>query len=181
MNALNRLGATATMERYLSYLVGIAASVSEADPAGVSHQRQRAARRAHRGGAARLRGMGPVRVGNDAWRQIQHDVYGSAILAATHVFFDERLDPWRRHRRCSSAWSRSAAARVADARPARRRPVGAARQHARAHVLERDVLGGVRPARADREAPRARPSARSSGASEADRIRAFVDSIESTR
>ena len=35
--------------------------------------------------------MGPVRVGNDAWRQIQHDVYGSAILAATHVFFDERL------------------------------------------------------------------------------------------
>ena len=35
--------------------------------------------------------MGPVRVGNDAYRQVQHDVYGSAILAATHVFFDERL------------------------------------------------------------------------------------------
>jgi GH15 family glucan-1,4-alpha-glucosidase len=36
--------------------------------------------------------MGPVRVGNDAYLQVQHDVYGSAVLAATHVFFDERLD-----------------------------------------------------------------------------------------
>ena len=32
-----------------------------------------------------------MRVGNDAYRQTQHDVYGAAILAATHVFFDERL------------------------------------------------------------------------------------------
>jgi GH15 family glucan-1,4-alpha-glucosidase len=37
------------------------------------------------------RGMGPVRVGNQAYRQVQHDVYGSAILAATHVFFDRRM------------------------------------------------------------------------------------------
>jgi len=37
------------------------------------------------------RGMGPVRVGNEAYRQVQHDVYGAAILAATHVFFDRRL------------------------------------------------------------------------------------------
>ncbi len=37
------------------------------------------------------RGLGPVRVGNQASEQIQHDVYGSAILAATHVFFDRRL------------------------------------------------------------------------------------------
>src|SRR5437763_4514863 len=35
--------------------------------------------------------MGPVRVGNQAYRQVQHDVYGAAILAATHVFFDRRL------------------------------------------------------------------------------------------
>jgi GH15 family glucan-1,4-alpha-glucosidase len=32
-----------------------------------------------------------VRVGNQAYRQIQHDVYGSAVLAATHIFFDRRL------------------------------------------------------------------------------------------
>jgi len=30
-------------------------------------------------------------VGNQAYEQIQHDVYGSAILAVTHVFFDQRL------------------------------------------------------------------------------------------
>src|SRR5205809_570547 len=37
------------------------------------------------------RGIGPVRVGNQASEQAQHDVYGSSILAATHVFYDRRL------------------------------------------------------------------------------------------
>jgi len=37
------------------------------------------------------RSMGPVRIGNQAYAQIQHDVYGSAILAVAHVFFDRRL------------------------------------------------------------------------------------------
>src|SRR5438128_2362970 len=37
------------------------------------------------------RGMGPVRIGNQAYSQVQHDVYGAAILAAAHVFFDARL------------------------------------------------------------------------------------------
>jgi GH15 family glucan-1,4-alpha-glucosidase len=32
-----------------------------------------------------------VRVGNQAYLQVQHDAYGSAVLAATHVFFDRRL------------------------------------------------------------------------------------------
>ena len=35
--------------------------------------------------------MGPVRAGNAAALQEQHDVYGAAILAATHAFFDRRL------------------------------------------------------------------------------------------
>jgi GH15 family glucan-1,4-alpha-glucosidase len=35
--------------------------------------------------------MGPVRIGNQAYAQVQHDVYGAAILAAAHVFFDARL------------------------------------------------------------------------------------------
>jgi GH15 family glucan-1,4-alpha-glucosidase len=92
VDALNRLGATETMERYLGYIVNIAAGIGTAplqpvyringDPAIVESV------------VATLpgyRAMGPVRVGNDAYRQVQHDVYGSAILAATHVFFDERL------------------------------------------------------------------------------------------
>ena len=92
VNALNRLGATDTMERYLSYFVNIAAGAVDAPLQPVYRIN---------GGAALAesvvealpgyRGMGPVRIGNDAYRQVQHDVYGSAILAATHVFFDDRL------------------------------------------------------------------------------------------
>ena len=35
--------------------------------------------------------MGPVRVGNQAYEQVQNDVYGAVVLAATQYFFDERL------------------------------------------------------------------------------------------
>ncbi|MGE5384480.1 MAG: glycoside hydrolase family 15 protein [Betaproteobacteria bacterium] len=89
VNALNRLGATRTMERYLGYIVNIAADGPMQPVYGID-------------GRANLeesilphlpgyRGMGPVRLGNQAYLQIQHDVYGSAVLAATHIFFDRRL------------------------------------------------------------------------------------------
>ncbi len=38
------------------------------------------------------RGMGPVRRGNLAWLQKQHDVYGSVVLASAQLFFDQRLE-----------------------------------------------------------------------------------------
>ena len=37
------------------------------------------------------RGMGPVRVGNQAHEHFQHDVYGNIILAAAQAFHDHRL------------------------------------------------------------------------------------------
>jgi GH15 family glucan-1,4-alpha-glucosidase len=92
VNALNRLGATSTMERYLAYILNIAAGAAGGalqpvygiDGRATLEEREVA-------GLPGYRGMGPVRVGNQAYAQIQHDVYGSAILAATHVFFDRRL------------------------------------------------------------------------------------------
>ena len=92
VNVLNRLGATQTMENFLRYFVGIAAGASD-QPLQPVYRIDGNAALAERveDALAGYRGMAPVRVGNDAFRQIQHDVYGAAILAVTHVFFDDRL------------------------------------------------------------------------------------------
>ena len=92
VNALNRLGTTHTMERYLRYLVNVVAGSpgGQIQPVyGIDGRGQLVEREI--GTLAGYRGMGPVRVGNQAYEQIQHDVYGSAVLAVTHVFFDQRL------------------------------------------------------------------------------------------
>jgi GH15 family glucan-1,4-alpha-glucosidase len=92
VRALNRLGATRSMEEYLRYLANLAAS-ADGDLApvyGIHFERELIEREA--GHLSGYRGMGPVRVGNDAWRQSQHDVYGSVVLAATQLFFDHRLN-----------------------------------------------------------------------------------------
>jgi GH15 family glucan-1,4-alpha-glucosidase len=92
VNALNRLGATRTMERFLAYIVNVAADAADGHLQPV-YGIDRRARLEERSVASLpgYRGMGPVRVGNLAYRQVQHDVYGSAVLAATHIFFDQRL------------------------------------------------------------------------------------------
>ena len=92
VNALNRLGATRTMERYLAYIVNIAANTGDnpLQPVyGIDGRAEIEEREAT--SLSGYRGMGPVRIGNMAYRQVQHDAYGSAILAATHIFFDHRL------------------------------------------------------------------------------------------
>ena len=92
INALNRLGATRTMERYLAYIVNIAANAGGRPLQPVYGIDGRVdLEESQVAGLAGYRGMGPVRIGNQAYRQVQHDVYGSAILAATHIFFDRRL------------------------------------------------------------------------------------------
>ncbi len=91
VNALNRLGATNTMERYLDYIMNIVATRErQLEPVyGISGHAVPEERTID--SLPGYRGMGPVRVGNQARHQIQHDVWGSAVLAATHVFFDRRL------------------------------------------------------------------------------------------
>jgi len=92
VDALNRLGVTRTMERYLAYILNVIAGAEDTtlQPVyGISGHRELDERIVP--ALPGYRGMGPVRVGNAAYRQVQHDVYGSAILAATHVFFDRRL------------------------------------------------------------------------------------------
>jgi GH15 family glucan-1,4-alpha-glucosidase len=91
VQALNQLSTTQTMEDYLNYVTTVAAELNE--PLGPVHsivpgeQLDEVIAK----GLPGFLGMGPVRVGNDAARQVQHDVYGSIILAATQMFVDERL------------------------------------------------------------------------------------------
>jgi GH15 family glucan-1,4-alpha-glucosidase len=93
IHALNRLGATRTMEGYLRYINNVVAAAGNRplQPVyGISGEAQLTEQIIS--GLIGYRGMGPVRVGNQAFEQVQHDVYGAVILAATQMFFDERLN-----------------------------------------------------------------------------------------
>ncbi|MBI4005864.1 MAG: glycoside hydrolase family 15 protein, partial [Gammaproteobacteria bacterium] len=93
VSALNRLSVTETMERYMHYLVNIAASARDGNLQPVYRISGRAnIEESIVQSLSGFRGMGPVRSGNAAYTQRQNDVYGSIIVAATHMFFDERLD-----------------------------------------------------------------------------------------
>ncbi len=92
VSALNRLGATRTMEGYLNYITNIVAHMHDnhLKPVyGLSYDRDLSEHIVEtlRG----YRGMGPVRRGNQANEHIQNDVYGSVILSVIQVFFDKRL------------------------------------------------------------------------------------------
>jgi GH15 family glucan-1,4-alpha-glucosidase len=89
VKALNRLGATQTMEDFISFILGIATEdvvrpVYSVVPADSMDERIAE-------DLTGYRGDGPVRIGNAAVDQIQHDTYGSIILAVMPMFFDRRL------------------------------------------------------------------------------------------
>jgi GH15 family glucan-1,4-alpha-glucosidase len=98
VRALNRLGATRTMEEYIRYVFNLIAAQPDPETGdaeigpvfGITFERELTERQVP--SLAGYRGMGPVRVGNDAWRQRQNDVYGSVVLASAQLFFDRRLE-----------------------------------------------------------------------------------------
>lgn len=92
VQALNRLGALDVLEKYLGYLRNIVdeAKGGHIQPLyAVSGEAKLDEGEAE--GLAGYRGMGPVRVGNAAYVQIQHDAYGQIVLSNVQAFIDERL------------------------------------------------------------------------------------------
>jgi len=92
VQALNRLGALDVLEGYLEFLRNLVdnARGGQIQPlygvGGEEHLIESEAE--HLGG---YRGMGPVRIGNAAYHQNQHDAFGQIVLSSAQAFYDHRL------------------------------------------------------------------------------------------
>jgi GH15 family glucan-1,4-alpha-glucosidase len=91
VQALNRIGATRTMEEFISFTISIASKPDQELRPLYSVVPTNEVEERTAPNLEGFRGDGPVRVGNAAVGQAQHDTYGSVILAAMPLFFDRRL------------------------------------------------------------------------------------------
>jgi len=93
VHTLNRLSATRTLEHYLRYIQNIVSGTAEGGMLRPLYPITLAGDLDERvvEDLPGYRGMGPVRVGNQAHLQVQNDVFGSVILATAQSFFDTRL------------------------------------------------------------------------------------------
>ena len=97
IHSLNRLGQIEEMESYIHYLARIKPSDASGrlQPVyGIGWESELVEREISR--LAGFKGLGPVRVGNQAYTHDQHDVYGEMVLAMAPMFFDARLEGDRR-------------------------------------------------------------------------------------
>ncbi|HTC09810.1 MAG TPA: glycoside hydrolase family 15 protein [Acetobacteraceae bacterium] len=92
VDALNRVSATRTMESFLRFILDVVHREGDGEIAPFypiapgTDTRERIA-----GALPGFQGDGPVRIGNAAQQQRQNDSYGSIILSAAQMFWDERL------------------------------------------------------------------------------------------
>ncbi|MCW5623832.1 MAG: glycoside hydrolase family 15 protein [Burkholderiales bacterium] len=92
VRALNSLSEVGTMEDYLRWLYDVvrAAAGGHVQPLyGIGLEKDLPEGIVPH--LAGYRGMGPVRVGNQAYEHFQHDVYGNIVLGAAQAFHDHRL------------------------------------------------------------------------------------------
>jgi GH15 family glucan-1,4-alpha-glucosidase len=91
IRGLNSLSATKTMSAYLRYIVNVSYEAENKLQPVYSITGQADLTERIVDGLPGYRGMGPVRVGNQAFLQTQNDVYGAVVMAATQYFFDHRV------------------------------------------------------------------------------------------
>ncbi len=92
VRALNSLAEVGTMEDYLRWLYDVLRSSQDGHVQplyGIGLER--ALPETIVSQLPGYRGMGPVRVGNQAHEHFQHDVYGNIVLGAAQAFHDHRL------------------------------------------------------------------------------------------
>jgi len=92
VRALNSLAAVSTLENYFQWLMNVVADskgghIQPVLGIGLEQKLTEWEATSLQG----YRGMGPVRVGNQAHEHSQHDTYGNIILGAAPAFFDKRL------------------------------------------------------------------------------------------
>ena len=92
VEALNRLGALDVLESYLAYLRNIVDGARGGHIQPLYDVRGNATLTEWEAECLPgYRAMGPVRVGNAAYSQIQHDAYGQIVLSSVQGFIDQRL------------------------------------------------------------------------------------------
>jgi len=92
VQALNRLGALDVLEKYLAYLRNL---VDDSESGVIQPLYSVSGEKEIVEWSAKAlegyRGMGPVRIGNAAYSQVQNDCYGQIIIPNIQAFYDRRM------------------------------------------------------------------------------------------